>query len=387
MNLKKINFITNNFFSAANVSHIDLIDSGLINKTYIVEYTNNGKNSKFILQSLSNIFDSYDIVNLNHNLITAHIQNKINEKHPIFDNQRWDVPSLIRCKSNCLYVFPFDSEIWRAMLYIDDTVSFDTLGDNFMAYQTGIGLAKFHKSCSDFECVNLKKSIKNFHNVKFFMDEFKAVTKDFSFIKSDEKVNKRVQNLVFILTKHIFQVELILGHLKEKVIDTSVIHGDPKLSNFLFDIQKKYVVSLIDLDTVSSGYLLTDLSDCIRSICNLAGEDPDEIENVSFDLHSFNYFLKGYFSIQNQKSSYCFELLPEFIYLIIVELTIRFLNDFLQSNRYFKIKYQTHNLYRAEVQYRLLSSYVNQLPALSQSLYEIGICSSSTFVSDVQKIV
>ena len=44
-------------------------------------------------------------------------------------------------------------------------------------------------------------------------------------------------------------------------IRNSLIHGDPKLSNFLFDIQYKYVVSLIDLDTVSSGYLLTDLAD------------------------------------------------------------------------------------------------------------------------------
>ncbi len=88
----------------------------------------------------------------------------------------------------------------------------------------------------------------------------------------------------------------------------------------------------------------------------------------------------------NQKFNYCFELLPEFIYLIIVELIIRFLSDFLQSNRYFKIKYQTHNLYRAEVQYRLLSSFITQIPTLSKSLNEIGITSNPSFVSDIQKI-
>ena len=99
------------------------------------------------------------------------------------------------------------------------------------------------------------------------------------------------------------------------------------------------------------------------------------------------YFLKGYFLTSSKKGDYGFELIPEFIYLIIVELIIRFLNDFLQSNRYFKVKYQTHNLYRAEVQYRLLSSFITQIPTLSNSLNGIGISSNSNFVSDVQNIV
>ena len=115
--------------------------------------------------------------------------------------------------------------------------------------------------------------------------------------------------------------------------------------------------------------------------------DPDNIENVSFDVDYCNYFLKGYFSIPNKNGDYGFGLLLEFIYLIIVELIIRFLNDFLQSNRYFKVNYQTHNLYRAEVQYRLLSSFITQIPTLSNSLHGIGISSNSNFVSDVQNIV
>ena len=144
---------------------------------------------------------------------------------------------------------------------------------------------------------------------------------------------------------------------------------------------------MIDLDTVSSGYLLTDLADCIRSICNSAGGDPENIENVSFDINSCKYFLKGYFSISNRKDDYSFELLPEFIYLIIFELTIRFLTDFLQSNRYFKVKYQTHNLFRAEVQYQLLCSFLGQMSNVSNELDEIGVLSNSSFVSDVQKFV
>jgi len=387
MDVEKIKLIAHKFFSNSKVLNIESIDSGLINKTYIIQHSIDGIKSKFILQCLSNIFQSYEIVNINHKLITDHIKKKINKKDHGFGYKRWEVPSLIRCRANNLFLFPFDSEFWRAMEYIDDTFSLGSLEDKIMAYQTGLGLAKFHINCSDLDSSKLESSIKNFHNTKYYIDQYVMNLKDYNFFKLDDEVSKRVQTLIFSLSNHVIYVQSILRSLEEKSIDCSVIHGDPKLSNFLFDIKSKHVVSLIDLDTVSSGYLLTDLADCIRSICNLSGGDPENIDNVFFDTSSCKYFLEGYFSIPNQKGNYYFEFLPEFIYLIIIELTIRFLNDFLQSNSYFKIKYPTHNLYRAEVQYRLLSSFVTQIPSLSNLLHEIGISSNQTFVSDVQKFV
>ena len=387
MDFEKISLITSNFFDNSKLLNIDFIDSGLINKTYIIEHLINGKKSKFVLQCLSNIFESYEKVNMNHKLITNHIKNKNKGNYLKSINQRWEVPCLIKCNSNNLFVFPFCTGFWRAMEYIDDTLSFDILEDNKMAYQTGLGLAKFHATCSDIDLAKLENTIKDFHDTKKYIDQLNMTINDFNFIKLDDNVNKRVQNLIDSLSNHILYIESLSGYLNTKSIQPCLIHGDPKLSNFLFDIQYKYVVSLIDLDTVSSGCLPADLADCIRSICNIAGEDPDNIENVSFDVDYCNYFLKGYFSTSNKNGDYGFGLLLEFIYLIIVELIIRFLNDFLQSNRYFKVKYQTHNLYRAEVQYRLLSSFITQIPTLSNSLHGIGISSNSNFVSDVQNIV
>ena len=86
------------------------------------------------------------------------------------------------------------------------------------------------------------------------------------------------------MSGHIRLSEFLLSYLNQQSINQNVIHGDPKLSNFLFDNQFKYVISLIDLDTVSSGFLLTDLADCIRSICNVACEDPKDIDDVHFDF-------------------------------------------------------------------------------------------------------
>ncbi len=170
MNLAKLNFIIQNFIFNSEVLNINKINSGLINETYIVEYLYDGKKSQFILQSLSNIFDSHEIVNSNHKLITEHMNKKLNEGFWSFDLNRWEVPNLIRCQSNKRFIFPYDSNNWRAMIYIDRTFSQDYIEDESMAYQTGIGLAKFHLTCSDFDCSKLKDSINNFHNTKYYID-------------------------------------------------------------------------------------------------------------------------------------------------------------------------------------------------------------------------
>ena len=385
MDFREINFIVQNFFINSKVLNIDVINSGLINKSYIIEYFHHGKKSKFILQRLSKIFESYDQLNINHNIITEHINQKTNCKETI--SERWEVPILIRCKTNKLFVFPFQSYFWRAMVYIDKTVSFDFLEDQIMAYQVGVGLAKFHLLCSDLDGLKLKNTIKNFHDTDFYIDQYIKTLRNYDLKMIDNQLNNRIKCLIYDLSKHIEYIKFLLKSLNKIKIEKNIIHGDPKLSNFLFDIKHKYVVSLVDLDTVSSGYYLIDLADCIRSICNLAGEDPKNKENVCFDMMSFKMFLNGYLSIDKQQQNSYFKYLPEFIYLIIFELTIRYFTDFLKSNIYFKINYETHNLYRAEVQYRLLFSFLRKIPHFLKELNEIGICSNSTFIQDVQRFV
>ncbi len=385
MDIEKFNFIVNQFFVDSKVLKIELINSGNINKTYIVEYLCNSKKSKFILQRLSDIFNSHETVNMNHKFIIDHMNKKINNND--LDFTRWELPKLIKCKSNNQFVFPFESSFWRAMAYIDESYSIEFLEDEKTAYETGIGLAKFHLFCSNFDSSKLEDSIKNFHDIEFYINKYTDSINQFDYETFDNKVNIRIRSLTLRISNLIPYIYSLFFSMKEKLVDHNVIHGDPKLSNFLFDIKHKYVVSIIDLDTVSKGFLLTDVADCIRSISNVAGEDPKNIENVCFDIKTCMSFLEGYSFISNVKENHSFKFLLEFIYLIIFELTIRFLTDFLQSNSYFKVKYETHNLFRAEVQYRLLSSFLTQIPNLKDELNKIGISSSSSFISDVQKFV
>ena len=50
-----------------------------------------------------------------------------------------------------------------------------------------------------------------------------------------------------------------------EVTTSGVVHGDPKLDNFLFD-ESGRAVGLVDLDTVSTGSILWELADALRSM-------------------------------------------------------------------------------------------------------------------------
>ena len=150
-------------------------------------------------------------------------------------------------------------------------------------------------------------------------------------------------------------------------LTTTVIHGDPKAANFLFDLDKRRAVSLIDLDTVMEGLLLHDLGDCLRSCCNPLGEEVDDPRDAVFDPERFAALLEGYAASAGELLAKADrELLVEATRLICFELGLRFFSDHLAGNRYFKIKRPNQNLHRAMIQFYLLRSMDNNRSRLEQ---------------------
>ena len=92
MDFEKLCFISQQFFVNCDILNIEIVESGCINKTYIVEHLHNGRKSKFVLQSLSKIFKSHKIVNRNHKLITDHMYKKVNDEDFNLHFSRWEVP-------------------------------------------------------------------------------------------------------------------------------------------------------------------------------------------------------------------------------------------------------------------------------------------------------
>ncbi len=367
----KLSLVANKFLVDVEIINIDKINIGNINSTYLVEYLNKENVSeKFILQSINDCFVSVERLNYNHKLVTDHMELWLSNEQISKDYRRWVVPSLMKCQHNGSFDFSFEGKSWRAMKFIESSFSISSVKDVKYAYEVGYGLAKFHHILSDYDSSRLQLNIENFHNTNHYLeqyylsyDRFDLSDLDISLLERISKINRKIQ-------KNSERIISTYNFLNDNTFKKQAIHGDPKLDNFLFN-DTKYVVSIIDLDTIYSGNLLTDLSDCLRSLCNPFGEDAEVLDDVSFDINICREFLFGYFSRFNQEMELITIYLFDSIYLIIFELAIRFITDFLKSNVHFKVHYPSHNIYRAEVQLKILESFLSQRNEFRTLLYEI----------------
>ena len=113
-------------------------------------------------------------------------------------------------------------------------------------------------------------------------------------------------------------------------------------------------ISVIDLDTVKPGLVQYDIGDCLRSSCNLQGENARNLDDIRFETDLAKAILDGYISVAKDfltdaDYGYFFDS----IHLLTFECGLRFFQDYLAGNVYFKVKHPEHNLERAVVQFKL----------------------------------
>lgn len=137
-----------------------------------------------------------------------------------------------------------------------------------------------------------------------------------------------------------------------KISCTQLIHGDPRLENFLF-CDRGNPFCIIDFDTFMAGSIFTDLGDLLRSASIGGGET-----NLNFSLDTIKKIMKGYNSIANFDKYYFSQNSLNAFKQMTLELCARFLIDILED-KYFlwdKEKYKSrkdHNMARALCQWDL----------------------------------
>ncbi len=102
------------------------------------------------------------------------------------------------------------------------------------------------------------------------------------------------------------------------------------------------------------GSSLFDFGDSIRFGAATAPEDVQELSRMSLDLHLFDVYTKGFLDGCHSLTRKEIELLPLGAKTITLELAVRFLTDYLESDHYFKTQYPDHNLVRTRAQLKLV---------------------------------
>jgi Ser/Thr protein kinase RdoA (MazF antagonist) len=148
-------------------------------------------------------------------------------------------------------------------------------------------------------------------------------------------------------------------------IRPSVIHGDPKIENFLFCSRTLRVKSLVDLDTIMPFTWLADFGDMIRSLVNVAGEKERDLEKVKIDRDVFEAVSRGFMATAKKLTDAEAELLIPSVLILTLELGIRFLTDYLRGDVYFRLTPEDPrdlNRVRALVQLVLYERFVEFVP-------------------------
>ena len=325
--------------------------SGLINDTYLCEFDDRGSTKKYILQHINKaVFKQPEQVMRNVEIVTAHIQDRLRAEGV---EDPWSVtPGLVMTTSGGLYHRDQEGSIWRMFHFIETGAVFDTVQGPDHAYEVGRGLGRFQALVSDLPAGRLHDTLPGFHHTPVYLQQF------------DDTVRQNKKGRVVDVKAEVGFVErrrplapLLTEAMQSGRVPVRVVHNDPKVNNILVHRETGKAVCMVDLDTVKPGIVLFDFGDCVRSAANRAGEDAVDLRSVRLDPDLAGAITRGYL---HEAGSFLtpkeIELLSVSVKVITFELGLRFLADYLRGDTYFKIKYPSHNLHRARVQFRLLES-------------------------------
>lgn len=355
-NLQQALAAARNFSPEGADLQVSEIGVGNINDTFLVSAK--GQTS-FILQRLSSqAFSAPELICENLDLLSRHLPPHCLAS--LVPTRRWAIPHLLAGRRNSLWWRDDKQFFWRAMSYIDDTISLPCLNSRAEAMEVGRALAIFHNLVHNIEPDALHITIPHFHQSPHYFLLYKEALAanpgglDTELAKHCHDFISTHQDLLTILEDARIRGEL---HL-------TTIHGDPKLANILFDATTKQACAFIDLDTVGPGLLLYDLGDCLRSCCNPAGGSY-ELSTSRFNSDFCEAILQGYLEKgRHLLSPGDRHYLLTAIRLIPLELGMRFFTDYLTGCHYFKTACPENTLRRAAAQFRLVASIEAQLPSL-----------------------
>ncbi len=316
------------------IADIETLGNGLINDTFLVR----AANKNFVLQRLNNqVFPNPERVMENLQQINRHLQRKAEQSSKLI------VPAVLTTATGKNYHIDQEHNCWRALQLIEHSESRECISRIGEAEQTGFSLAHFHGLFIDLDPKTLFDTLPGFHMTPQYIQSYYQALKT-SVVRSE--LDEFSYCVSFIAA---FQNRAdVLEQAKQKgLLHERIIHGDPKLNNFLFAYNSDTIISLIDLDTVKPGLVHYDIGDCLRSCCH-------DKTNNRFDLNICTALLTSYLQEAKQFFSEAdYEYLYPAIELIPFELGLRFFTDFLQGNRYFKVNHPEHNLLRAADQFAL----------------------------------
>lgn len=344
--------IGEHFALPGEIISCNTIKNGNVNSTFKITYDFSGKKIDYIFQKVNTIaFHHPEEIMMNIDRVTRHIHDYYPEDRTLIFYSGSDGRN---------YYYDENGYFWRVMNYVD-SITYNSCDDPAIIESVGNAFGHFAIQLSDFDGSLLYETIPDFHNTEkrldtFFADIEKCTTDRAEEIKDEIEYISSVRELATELSRK----------FNNHLLPVRVTHNDTKCNNVLFDKETLKPIVIIDYDTIMPGMTVYDFGDAVRSIANNSCEDETELCKVYLDMDKFRAFSKGYFS--QVKSGITREEINNMAlgaFSITVELASRFLDDYINGDVYFNIKYPKHNLDRGRCQLALAKDMLNNMDEMS----------------------
>ena len=327
-----------------------LFGPGHIHDTYRI-ITAEEQCDDYILQRLNHhVFKDIPMLQENMERVTAHLRKKISAIEG--SDVRRECLTLIPEKSTGRSWYTDENgDFWRMFIFISDHKSYERVDSHHKAYEGGRMIGRFQAMLADLPGDPLYETIPDFHNIVKRLETFHRVIQ-----KDPAGRVSSVRAEIDEITSREEEMKIIVRLGEKGKIPLRITHNDTKFNNILFDSNDR-ALCIIDLDTVMPGYVHYDFGDAIRTGSNTADEDSPDISEVSMDIGIYEAYARGYLSEMtgtlNDTEKEYLAFAPRLLTYI---MATRFLTDYIDGDKYYKIKYPQHNLQRNKVQIALLKS-------------------------------
>jgi len=341
------------FDVAGRLVYINAITRGNVNDTYEAVFRAGASVERVIVQRINTrVFPNPEWIMENMRVVTEHLRRKVAEE-ALQARREWGFPQIIRSREGKDLLVDEEGSFWRVMTSIDFSTSYEKVRNAEHAQETGTVLGFFHRMISDIDAVKLHDTLPGFHICPRYLAKYEQTLADCGGNGLSHEVD-RLRNFIDGRKQIVGVLE---DALAEGKLRTRLIHGDPKVDNIMIDDFTGKGIAMIDLDTVKPGLIHYDFGDALRSICNPAGEEASDLKEVLFDVGLCEAFVKGYMiHAQSFLTEADRALLYDSVRLLAFELGLRFFEDHLAGDVYFKVRFEEHNLNRARVQFKLCES-------------------------------
>jgi len=354
----ELSLLINKFEIEGRLVSLQPFGNGNINDTFLAIYRNTFSERQVILQRVNrNVFPQPEAIMCNMHVITKHCHEKLEaDAKAGVDDRVWQMPRIVPTKDGRDYVVDDEGDVWRVITRVMSAHAFDVAQGPEHAMECGAALGHFHYLISDMSPQRIADPLPGFHVTSGYLKKYDATLKT-RHAKELLGASMEAKRLAKFIEERRSLAVCLEKAQKRGELKKRMFHGDPKVNNIMIDDVTGKGTAMIDLDTVSPGLIHMDFGDALRSICNPAGEEETNLAKVVFNEDLCTGFCKGYIHeagafLTNADRAYLYDS----IRLLPFELGLRFFQDYLAGNVYFKTTQPEQNLNRARVQFRLCES-------------------------------